>query len=336
MKTVKVKIDRNPEHIFENTHLSDYIYQMEEEHRLKELPEPLLVYYVLKRFLGEILNGGFEQFLLNQYDYTYPFLRLCFEKVSNLQLKRILEEYVITCEESVIEKKITNTESMRKFEELDSQVVLLDEKVDLLQSFKQIYTDLYGKSPRFINIEIDEEKDRLIFFKWNKKGVSLQSALDTFVSFLVKNETMKWDIIIQNLYDSFTINAKSSTSINLDEIMANWLEDKKTHDVMFFKSIRIKNYYKNSHDEILISKSGFEKDEYVLKRQKYSLGIQLEQEYKCWIMLGATNTGLELHVERFRMDDVLEYLKFIIEKHNNINGVILKNISKKTYHRINP
>jgi len=325
MKTIKIKIDKNPEHIFENSQLSDYIYQLDEEHRLNELPEPLLVYYVLKRLYEEIMNGGFEQYLFNQYDYTYPFLRICFEKISDLQLKRILEGYVITCEDSVIiDKKITNVESIRKFEELDNQVVLLDGKIGLSQSFKQIYKDLYGKSPIFMNIEIDEEKDHLIFFKWNKKGISLQLALDSFVSLLVKNETMKWDITIDKIYDSFFINAKSSTSINLEEIMENWLEDKKTHDIMLFKSVRIKNYIENSHDEILIGKSGFEKDEYVLRRQKYSLGIQLEQEYKCWIMLGASNTGLELHIEKFRMDDVVEYLKHIIKKHNNINGVILK------------
>lgn len=324
MKSRKIKLDKNPDNIFGSTHLLNYIFELESKQRLNELPESLLVYFVLKQLYNEIMNGGYYQYLFNHYNDTYPFLYVCNEKINEPELKQILSKYITMSDNGdIINKEISNIESVKVFEDLDSRFVALDHKINLPDYFKKMYSDLYGENPIYMNIELDSKVAHEKFFKWYKNGISLELAVDSFVEFLAKLELIKWDIIIEKIYDIFIISAKSTKLLNLDNIIDKFLEEKSVHNMLFFQSIRIKNIIDNKHDEISIVKSGFAKDEYVINRQQYTFEIQLEKEYKAMIMLGASNSDLQLGIYKFKVDDVIKHLEEIAKRHESVNQIIV-------------
>ena len=61
MKIISVKLNYNPTELYYNDNVLDYIYKLENENRLSDLPDSLLVFHTLSCLYDEIMNGGFAQ-----------------------------------------------------------------------------------------------------------------------------------------------------------------------------------------------------------------------------------------------------------------------------------
>ncbi len=324
MKTVKIKLDKNPDEVLENTNLYGYFLKLESEDRLLELPKPLMVYYVLNVLYDEILNGGFEQYLFNQFNSTYKYLEFCASNVTDTLLKDILFEYINLCKEfNIASEQITDKRLLQQLDELDNRFAELDEKYDLSKTFRKCYKELYTEKTIYFNVEIDDSNTNLKFYKWAKKGVTIENALDAFMSFLSKHDYVKWNITISMLFNTFTILAKSDEHIDLDSVINSWVDQKEYHNILYFKNFRIRNFYKSNQDELHINKSGYEKDEFMVERINCSR--KFEQDCNCEIMLGAGNPPYVLDVKEYKMIDVYNYLNLNHKNYANILSVTLKN-----------
>lgn len=332
MKIISVKLNYNPTELYYNDNILDYIYKLENENRLSDLPDSLLVFHTLSCLYDEIMNGGFAQYLYNQYDCTFKYLDFCVQKISHQALKDIICEYLDVCKRAtIVDKAIASDSDVQKIERLDDKFVMLDEKEDLKKVFRKTYREILSQSSPFFNVEIDEDSDRQKFFLWDKKGVTIENALDSFLRFLASHEQMKWVITVKEFFSTFTIHAKSKENIDSNQVMKTWVNATDFHNALLFKCVIIRNLFDDFNEVIDINKSGYEKNEFVIQKWRNNGKYLLEKEYSTTVMLGASNPSLQLDVKKFKLKEVIAYLQSSCKNYGNISFSQSNGVSMDLY-----
>lgn len=328
MITKKLKYPKNPQALLDRDDVMDYLFYLEDNRELDKLAPSFLAYYVLAdRLLNEVNNGGFEQYLINSSVATLPYLEYCAKLVDNDELCDIINDLISEIKkhfdvEDILSRK--NLEFSDEFvgflSDLDDRFCTLDSNCDIEKIVRTYYQTNIPTNEIEIQIVKPLETDNLRYFVKNVDDVSIFDAINSFTDFLNEFVGIKWKIEIMKFGDIFRLNAiDSSNSIDLDKVFRNFTQSECALKILKFQEITIRNVHNGTetHD-ISIAPSGFEKDEFIMKRfcsMRLMPDSVIKMDISSNIILGFMN----LTYKKFNLDEIEQ---IIIDRAKNQDNLL--------------
>ena len=292
-----VKLPKQPDKIFENEHLFNYILELERTQKLETLPLNIMVYYVLRTFSDEIDNGGLMQYFTNTSKQTYPFLRQCGGYLNHSAFSPFIAKVCdyfdlidITILEDDVDQAIFN-----QAEWFDNEYYKLDEKCD----FEKVLNDFYKANYNIEKIDIpkikEAESKTCRYFTIPKEQICKdpREAAESFLRVLADFSEQRWTIELLNFFDMYRITATTyGKAIDLNTILRNWdsqdFSFSGSSNNSYSQRMKLSSYFETlniasgtdgiSQYQASITSSGFVKNEKKIKHHFLISGMQYDQE----------------------------------------------------------
>lgn len=328
-----VKLPKQPDKIFENEYLFNYILELERMQKLETLSLNIMVYYVLRTFSDEINNGGLMQYFTNTSKQTYPFLRQCGGYLNHFAFSPFIAKVCdyfdlidITTLEGDVDQAIFN-----QAERFDNEYYKLDERCD----FEKVLTDFYKANYSIEKIDIpkikEPESKTCRYFTVSTVCKDAREAAESYLKVLADFSEQRWTIELWNYFDTYRIIATTyGKAVDLDMVLQNWDNQNFSfcgnHNTSYFQRMKLSSYFGTinivsgtdgiSQYQMSISPSGFVKNEKKIKHHFLMSGTQYDQEFSR-ISLG----NLSHKKDGVKYDIFKSYLEEHYKEYPNIETV---------------
>lgn len=337
-KTITQRLYKNPNDFLYSETFLPYVLHLEEIGDLQRLPVNLYVYYVLNVLENEVNNGGFLQYLTNQSKDTFKEIAFCAEKLNDPALTPLLIDFVDTTNEYLSKKKcdITNAKYNREFckrlNVFDNRFYEIDRQSDVRQLILRYYKNNFTvKSVKYEAVK-EKESDSCKYFTIPEDIVcyDVEEAIECFLRVLSDFSRIHWRIELWNFYDTYRIEAHAtSKKVDLNQIMNKWNErsfsfsGKKSESYIdrmklcsFFERIVFSSSERMSEFVLVISSSGFEKNEKKMKKKLFGIGMAFDNKSSSVL---TENMSHKNDPQRYCL--IKEFLEKYYKKYSNIETV---------------
>lgn len=342
-KIKKLKLPKNPGDFLYKEEVTNYIMMLEDTGALAQLPENLLMYYVIDTLLNEVNNGGFSQYLTNSSVATYPYLTSAAARLEQPDVQYLLEEFVSETDKYRNGADISNLEISDEFDEilsrLDDAFYDLDEKYNIEKLNRKAYKANFEEGKIKIKIVKERETSSCRYFIWQPQS-SVESAIRALLDFTAEFPEAKWNLEVAVWGDMFRIYAYSDMeAIDLDEVACHFDDCHYS-----FLTHRVENNLVNCRSNILefgevsivsmagecrqdsvgIAPSGFEKHEYKMKRSFHMGWVNdstSDSVKPVYISIGYMN----LTFDKYDLEEIKRLLTEHAPKYDGIHSVYTEN-----------
>ena len=312
-KEITVKLLKNPENFIYKDDMINYITALEDEGKLSELPKNLYVYYVLSLFADEVNNGGVEQYLDNSSGKTYRDLVACAEYLSH----DVITSFIYDLCDYI-------DDGGEDFEGYDDRFYEMEKVYDLRKIALKYYKENFEVDKIKIPIVKEKESEDCSYFKVTEKCDDIAEGLGAFLGVLAGFANVRWKIFIHtSVNGEYTVYGRTlDANTDLCALMADWaanveLSVARLKMCACFKNVSIESLSEGKKYGISITKSGFEKDEYKMKRRFISAG------YDTVTVKGFSRISLKSFPDKSPKlyEKIKDYLVNNFKNYPNIDGV---------------
>ena len=285
IKIKKYKHPKNPTDFFYKEDVLNYTIELEESNSLGELPENLLLFYILQTLIDEVNNGGFAQYLTNHSAVGFPYVDRAADRLENREVADLLKEFYAVTNRFLNGTLVTEIELNDEFEEvlekLDDRFFALDKQYDIEKLNLKAYKTNYFEGMIAIPLVKERESANCRYILANPK-VSLEQALKALCEYISEFEGVQWKIEFHEgaiLFDKvFQLRLWSDMpQIDLCEIVKTFDQPDilKLKEMKLYSVVSETNFCTERH-VVRIKPSGFEKNEYIIKRNQHSASPKMK------------------------------------------------------------
>ena len=337
-KTITQKLYKNPDDFLYSEIFFPYVLSLEESGDLQKLPMNLYVYYVLNVLENEVNNGGFLQYLTNQSKDTFKEIAFCAEKLNDPVLTPLLIDFVDTTNEYLFKKKcdIANAKYDHEFcnilNALDNRFYEIDKQSDVRQLILRYYKNNFTvKSVKYEAVK-EKESETCKYFTIPEKIIcnDAEEAIVCFLRVLSDFSRIHWRIELWNFFDTYRIEAHAiSKKVDLNQIMNKWNErsfsfsGKKCGSYIermklcsFFERIVFTCSEGMREFVVVISSSGFGKNEKKMKKKLFGTGTSFENRSSSVLTENMSHKN-----DPQKYDLIKEFLEKHYKEYSNIETV---------------
>ena len=284
-KIKKIKYTKNPEAMLEKKEVETYLYYLEDNSELENIPLPLLTYYVVGNVLiNEVNNGGFSQYLTNSSINTLPYLKKCIHVINNDELTSIITDLFNAIQTYLRTDNLENIKNLEYSDELedilsslDERFYELDKKEGIEQLAKKYYQNNIPSDKLVVEIVKERESEFVHYFTKDLKNITTENAIEAVMDFVAQHSNINFDIKILRWKNHYRLQIiDNSNSFNLVEIMNKFKDNSTSNQIFNILGFKFSGEYFNgvifdACDEnkdlwrLEIEKSGFEKNEYKIE-----------------------------------------------------------------------
>ena len=210
-----------------------------------------------------------EQYLDNSSGKTYRDLRACAEHLSHEVITPFLLELCDYIDEGG-----------EDFEGFDDRFYEIEKVYELRKNALKYYKENFGESKMKFQIAREKESDVCRYFTAREeKCGDVEEGLKAFLEVLAGFSDMRWKIFIHtSINGKYTVYGRSfDKNTDLFALMADWAKSAPLNAAHLkmcacFKDVSVESLNDGKKYGILITESGFEKDEYKMKHKFISAG----------------------------------------------------------------
>jgi hypothetical protein len=291
IKIKKYKYPKNPTDFFYKEDVLNYTIELEESNSLGELPENLLLFYILQTLIDEVNNGGFAQYLTNHSGVGFPYVNRAADRLENSEVADLLKEFFAVTNRFLNGTPVTEIELTDEFEEvlekLDARFFALDKQYDIEKLNLKAYKTNYFEGTIAIPLVKERESAncRYIFADPN---VTLRQAMESLCDYISEFDGSNWEIEFCDgdiLFEKvFQMRLWSDIpQCDLCEIVQKFDQPNilKLKEMELSSVVNETDFCVEQH-VVRIKRSGFEKNEYVIKRSKHSAVPKMKPSDRGW------------------------------------------------------
>lgn len=311
----KVKLSKNPDNFLHDYFIEQYIDKLMYSDELDKLPVLVLDYFILKLLYDEVMEGGFEQFIYNHFEYTSRYLEDVFNRVKNEEFKNILIDYLsVLTKTNIVNRCLEDKSLLKIIKEIDDNFYSFDEKNKIEKILKTEYKLGYGDNTLILEIDKPNESKNLRFFTWTKLGVKIEDVVESIKSFIKYFNNNTFNILLTDMLGFLSINISSDNLLPMDNLINEWENDR--NNVCYFENFLISNYHENDVEVVRIFKSGLEKNEYFVDKVKHNK-----------TKLNSKNFGSQISISNHNIQSKKDEIQLFYDLLNKAKAE-LKNINK--------
>lgn len=291
IKIKTYKIPKNPTNFIYKEDVLSYIIELEETDGLAQLPENLLLYYVLEILIDEVNNGGFAQYLTNHSAVGFPYVNRAADRLENAEFVQLLKDFSAETTCFLNDAPVTEIELCDEFEEvlekLDDRFFALDKQYDIEKLNLKAYKTNYSEGTIAIPLVKERESANCRYF-FADPNVTLRQAMESLCDYISEFDGSNWEIEFCDgdiLFEKvFQMRLWSDIpQCDLCEIVQKFDQPNilKLKEMELFSVVNETDFCVEQH-VVRIKRSGFEKNEYVIKRSKHSAVPKMKPSDRGW------------------------------------------------------
>ncbi len=329
-KKKKYKFPKNPSDFIYKEDVLNYIIDLEEKDSLDDLPENLLLYYVLATLINQVNNGGFAQYLTNHSGAGFPYIERVAKRLENAHVADLLNRFSHETKRYLGETKATDMDISDEFDDtlsaLDDQFYELDEKYDIAKLNLKAYKSNYVAGAIEIPL-VKERESETCRYMIADPDITLEDALISLCDYMSSFANSNWKIRLATsdewgpVKDRYDMRAISDLrSYDLYEILNNFHSPQllKFHGLSVTSIVRESQNPKIREQHMVqIQSSGFEKNEYKIKKKfcmGWVIGTQLDGKHPVTI-------DFSLSYDEFDIEEVKRILIELAPRYSCIQSI---------------